>query len=417
MVSRVTSEAPDPLVPGLSPPVAAVVALSRRLGADSFPFESSGFGTAPFQEEFLARAIPLSVLGLILVELARAGRLDQLKSVSGFDGAGNLKLLRRQAAMWDLERDQVLARLAQAGVPALLLKGAALRFTAYRDTAERSFGDIDILVPKESLAASVAALAEGGYSADSEERVNLYLEHHHHLILKKSQGFVVEVHWALEPATSPFGLDPAAFLRDARTATTPGGTSVPVPSPEHMVLHLAHQNLEDGFSSLRRLVDVDRVLFTATDFDWARLASEARRMRVQAILALTLRLSEVMLGTTVPAGFIRGLGLSGAARTHLALLDPVGLVMEQRGTRRAVRQLLRLWCLPSLGTRLRTLKLMGTGERDQLWIALTPVRGGIDTRIASLVKLAAYQVVLYPVGLFGLRAGARSRRRFWGRGS
>jgi hypothetical protein len=391
------------------------VALSRRHGADGFSFEASGFQTAAFQKALLLRAEQLSVQGPVLVELARSGRIDELKAVSGYDGAGQIRLLRRQAAMWDLERDFVLRRLADGNIPVVLLKGAALRLTSYQDTAERSFGDLDLLVPKDFLGTAVAQLTAVGYETESEERRKLYLDHHHHLILKKRQGFVVEVHWALEATASPFKLDPAGFMREARRMTTPSGTPVSVPRPEHMVLHLAHQNLEDGFSLLRRLVDIDRVIANAADFDWEILASESRRMRVQGIVALALRLTEVLLGTTIPPGAIKTLGLSGPARVHLALLDPVGLLLDQRGQRRAVRQLLRLWCLPHLRARLRTLKEIGTGERDHPWVLGVDLKGGAATRLAALSKLVAYQAALYPAGLLRLGSRARGRKSFWGR--
>ncbi|HVT40173.1 MAG TPA: nucleotidyltransferase family protein [Gemmatimonadaceae bacterium] len=402
---------------GLSAPLAAVVSLSRRLGADGFTFESSGAQAVSFLTVVFARAEQLSVLGLILVELARGGRLEELKSVSGFDIAVHLHSLRRQAAMWDLETDSVLRQLSQAGVSTVLLKGAALRFTAYRDSAERTFGDIDVLVPKDSLQEAVAALVDRGYEPDSGQKIKLYLEHFHHLILRKPSGFVAEVHWALEPVKSLPGLDSAAFLRDARWVVTPEGARARVPSPEHMVLHLAQQNLDDGFSQLRRLVDVDRVVSTASDFDWAQLASESKQMWMQGAVALTLRLAELLLGTDVPAGFIHGLGLSRAARTHLALLDPVALVLERRGQRRAVSELLLLWCMPDVPTRLRTLKEIGTGERDRPWLTIAPgsFASGTRTRVAAVAKLAAYQAFLYPAALFGTRASARQRDKFWGR--
>src|SRR5213593_2724654 len=46
--------------------------------------------------------------------------------------------LRRQAAVWDMERDRLLSRLDTAGLTPLILKGAALRETVYREPAERS---------------------------------------------------------------------------------------------------------------------------------------------------------------------------------------------------------------------------------------------------------------------------------------
>ena len=388
-------DVPADLLRGLDAPLAAVVALARRLGADGFPFASSGFDTALFQKALLARAEELSVLGLILVELDRTGRLRGMRSGAGL-AADHLRRARRQAAMWDLERDSVLLRLERAGIPVLLLKGAALRVTSYRDSAERAFGDIDVLVPKESLAAAVAALAELGYAPETEDRVRLYLEHYHHLILSKPDGFVVEVHWALVPVMSPLQLDSAAFWRDSRTLNRPGGVRTVVPSAHHMVLHLAQQNMEDGFSQLRRLVDIDRVISATADFDWDRLSIESKRMRVQAVVALALQLAQVLLGTAVPRGFVTGLGISSVARMHLALLDPVALVLERRARRRAVQDLLTVWCLPDFAARMRALKAMWTGDQERLWHRLGWFRNDVGTAIASLLKLAGYQAMLYP---------------------
>jgi len=390
------------------------VALSRRGGADGFPSES-GLGAVPFQKAVVALAEQQSVLGLVLVELARSGRLDALTAEAGFDAAGHLRLLHRQAAMWDLERDSVLTRLSRHGINPLLLKGAALRLTAYRDSAERDLADLDLLVPREMLEPAVAALGEAGYQPESEDRARRYLAHHHHLILKKPAGFVVEVHWALALAQSPYALDHAAFLREAHTLTTPSGLRVSLPSPEHMVVHLAQQNLEDGFTLLRRLVDVDRVISGAPAFDWSRLAAESKRMRQQGAMALTLQLANRLLGTAVPRGFIDGLELSGPARAHLALLDPVGVVLEQRGLRAAIHDLLVLWCLPDFGGRVRLLKQMVTGEWGRDWRVLELAGDPKGTaRFVPLLKLAVCQALLYPAGLVrGARAGSGRGVGFW----
>ena len=416
MADRVLVDLSPYLLRGLSAPLVAVVALSRRFGADSFPFDESGFRSATFRKLFLARAEQLSVLGLILVELDRSGRLDELHSAPS-PAARHLSQLRRQAAMWDLERDLLLRRLAHAGIPALLLKGTALRLTTYRDSAERAMADLDMLVPKPSLEAAVAVLAESGYERESPERVRLYLEHFHHLIMRKPDGFVVEIHWALAPARSSFPLDPAAFWRDACEVTGNGAVRVSVPSAVHMVLHLAQQNLEDGFSQLRRLVDVDRVIAGTPDFAWARLSADAKLMRVQAVVALTLQLARVLLGTPVPPGFIDELGLSTTTRTHLALLDPVAIMLEQRGHRAVVQDLLLLWCLPDLRARVRTLTMMGTGARERLWRELGWSRATAPAAIASLLKLVGYQLMLYLAAPFGIRAEARRGKRFWREGT
>jgi Uncharacterised nucleotidyltransferase len=403
----------DPLaeLPG---PMQAVVALSRRQGADDFAFDQSGFHDAAFQRSLVAIAERLSVLGLVLVELSRSGRLAELESASGLDAVRHLRLTRRQAMIWELERDAVYGQLSRAGVPTVLLKGAALRLTAYHDPAEREFVDIDVLVPKEAIAAAVAALEERGYTLEFPDQIELYLEHHHHLLLKHSRGFVVEVHWALEHDASPFKLDAEAVRRSARNVTTPDGTTVSVPSPEHMVLHLCHQNLENGFSHLRRLVDVDRVVASAVDFDWDMLRLESQRMRVQNVVALSLRLVEVLLGTAVPPGFIESLEISPSVRLHLGLFDPIGVVLEQRGHRHAVQELLKLWCLPDWKSRFRKLTQMATGPEPGWAMIVSEPLIGRRARLTALAKVAAYQASLYPAALLGRRAGAR--RLFWDRG-
>ena len=347
------------------------------------------------------------MLGTVLVEIDRVRGLAGIESVSGLDAARHLKLARRQAMAWDLERDAELARLARAGVPAVLLKGAALRLTAYRDSAERDFADIDLLVPGESLEAAVEALVAAGYRAGPAHERALYLKHHHHLVLEKAPGFVVEIHWALDSGSSAFALDAEAFRRDARPLTTPQGVAALVPGPEHMVLHLAHQNLETGFGHLRRLVDVDRTIAGAPAFDWQRLGSEARRMRVESVLALTLRLAERLLQAPVAAGFVASLGVTSVVRAHLALLDPVAVVLEQRGRRRAIQELLMLWCLPDAGARLRELRMMATGERFR-WrqgLADWTLPDGPRVRAAAMAKLAGYQLLRYPLGIRQRSAG------------
>lgn len=401
---------PDPFA-GLAPPLKAVAILSRRHGADVFAFDRSGFHEAAFQKSMVATAERLCVVGLVLVELTRSGRLSELETTSGLDAARYLRVARRQAMIWDLERDEVYSQLARAGVPTVLLKGAALRVTAYHDPVEREFADIDVLVPREAIATAVAALEARGYILESRDRMELYLGHHHHLLLTHPRGFVVEVHWALEHDASPYKLDAEAVQQSARMAPTAEGMMVAVPSPELMVLHLCHQNLENGFSHLRRLVDVDRVVASAADFDWEVLRLESRRAQVHNVVALSLRLTQILLGTPMPPQFIESLQVSRSVQLHLASFDPIGLVLEQRGHRHAVQELLKLWCLPSWKDRWAQLRQMATGPETGWEMTVAEPIVGRGARLLALVKLAAYQASLYPAAFLGPRASAR--RRFW----
>lgn len=391
---------------------AAVVALSRRDGASALPQTLfSRFEATDFHEALRAFAHDHQVLGLVLVEVERAA--VRLPAPIAAENRRLLKQLRLQAALWDLERDQVASRFRDRGIPVVVLKGAALRVTAYRDSAERPFGDIDLLVPKEALPDAVGLLEAQGYARHSEHRDRIYLEHFHHLVVSKAPGFKVEVHWALAPAHSTLALDPEAFRRAAVPVETAPGHAFLVPAPEHMAIHLAAQNLDDGLSTLRRLVDLDRVITAAgAGFDWGRLGSEARRMGATAAVGLSLRLCQILLGTAVPPGFVGGLGLSRAVRVHLALLDPVKLVVERRGKDAAVRGLLTIWCTPSSAGRWRLIRDMATGRRERAWRELLRQERGALPRLAALLQIGAMQALRYPVAL----TGRLSVRGFWGEG-
>ena len=69
----------------------------------------------------------------------------------------------RTQALWEAE----MARraLAPLGVPVILLKGTAFHAADLDAATGRSVGDLDILVPRDSLDAVEAALARGGLGA------------------------------------------------------------------------------------------------------------------------------------------------------------------------------------------------------------------------------------------------------------
>jgi hypothetical protein len=395
---------------------AAAIALSRR-DAAGLPLlrRWPDFATKPFQRAFNDFASRHEIQGLVLVALERAGPIPGIPADVAANHRSTLQLLRRRAAMWDLERDLVLDRLARAGILPILLKGAALRLAAYGDPAERQFGDVDVLVPREDLQRAQDALTAAGYRPD-HDRARFLLEHHHHLILRKESGFLVELHWHLEPPDSPFLLDPDRFRKDALPA--PGRPGTLLPSAEHMVLHLATQNVEDGFSLLRRLVDIDRVIATAPAFSWDRLIGDAVGMRVNTPTALSLRLCSVLLGTGLPAAWLPALRVPRPVQAHLALFDPVDLLVGQRSRKRpAVGRLLTLWCIAGGAARLRALRDLQSGEPGWLAHQFAPpggARTGRGWTLLGLLKTVLFQMAMYVTG--GIAWATRPGRvqGFWG---
>jgi hypothetical protein len=183
-----------------------------------------------------------------------------------------------------------------------------------------------------------------------------------------------------------------------------------------MVLHLATQETEDWFSTIRRLVDLDRVLRGPGGFDWSYLRSAAAESRMSPLLGFTLQLVRRLLSTPIPPGFIASLGLTRAVRYNLELLEPENFVLTSHARRRPTSVRVLALCLSlNRRTRMRLLREMAAGRFD-LFSLDRPE--GTPSRARGIVGLA--KVALLWAGLYLRRSVAaiphssRKRKRFWG---
>ncbi len=113
----------------------------------------------------------------------------------------------------ETELARVLAGLAAAEVPCLLLKGVALGQLVYPSPAERPVSDLDLLVPRERLAQAAAVLAGLGYrlhGPSPQGRLGQSFYRYRAELpavgtLPENQGLLVELHWSL--AELPYYMD------------------------------------------------------------------------------------------------------------------------------------------------------------------------------------------------------------------
>jgi hypothetical protein len=317
--------------------------------------------------------------------------------------------------MWDLETGRLLRLLDDAGLRPITLKGAALRASIYRDPVQRGFGDVDLLLPLSEIDAAIASLRSAGYVTGDPATVARFAEQHFHHRLVNPMGFQVELHWGLVPPESVIRLPPERLVSRSLTLESPGAPAMRIPSPEDMVLHLASQETEDWFSTIRRLVDVDRVVRGTPGFDWSYLRSAAGDSRMGPVLGFTLQLARRLLSTPIPTGFIPSLGISRLARFHLALLDPVQCVLTGYSQRRATAaRVLALSLSPDREARRRMLREIATGRFD-VFLVDTPEDSPPPSRgLTSLVKLAALWIGLYlRRGVAVTLQSTLGRRSFW----
>ena len=372
---------------------------------------------------FTRLAIQHRIYGLVISALLRSPVMQRLSPEVAQECQTSWHRLRRQAVMWALERDRLLCRLEEEGLTPITLKGGALRDRIYTEPAERSLGDLDLLLPPSQLEPTYAVLSLLGYRIlGSDELREAYRRHHYHFRFAHPNGFIVELHWALSRPGISFQLDERAFLARAVPTRAAGGHVLRIPSAEDMVLHMASQNEEDAFGRFSRLVDLDRIVSATPSLDWAYLQAAARTARAEVLLGLSLRLAEVLLRTPVPTGFINSLGLPPACRVSLALLHPVSWVVSEPAQRRmGPSELLLVWTTAGWRNRLRRARIAVRLEADpftRVYLSQADKRRGETTdrpgSLRRLVALTCWQARLYLCGLGAILTSAGRRRlRFW----
>jgi uncharacterized protein YciU (UPF0263 family) len=257
-------------------------------------------------------------------------------------------------------------------------------------------------VPLDQLEPAQAILVSLGYqSIGAAQMIEAYRRHHFHIGFRHQNGFIVELHWALSRRGS-FDLDTRMVLSRAHTTQRANLPPLRLPSAEDILMHMATQNDEDAFGRLRRLVDLDRIVASTPELDWAYLREAAQRGGAQAFLGLSLRLAELLLNTPLPSGFIDGLRLSRLCRGNLALLRPAAWVLTEPEQRREpAAHLLLIWTTVGWRRRLRRCRVAVQPHADPLaWLWLGPARSSGILR--ALITIGAYQIWVYARGVRAL---------------
>jgi hypothetical protein len=219
--------------------------------------------------------------------------------------------LRQDAMLGDVRMtrltqrlDDTLAALTGAGIPVILLKGAALGRTVYRSLPRRPMLDLDLLVPQNQLAAAREVVLASGWQPGPYEYLadTAYPDHYHLPPFADRDGgdFNLELHHGLFFRGHPFGLEMREVWEQAQPLT--GAPQVMVPDPTHIILHLAvhfawsHVMRSATWRTFRDL----RVVLEHREIDWDRLVEAARRIRAQTCCYWTFRFAREWAAVPVP---------------------------------------------------------------------------------------------------------------------
>src|ERR1700733_8281651 len=191
----------------------------------------------------LRRLLP--TLGPRIVELAEGGASEDFAA----GGEQAVATARRHGAFLQLMALRTIARLADAGVRSVALKGPLLGEALYGDPGRRPSTDIDLLVAPEQLQTAIEVARGLGYGAPTDHVYGRGLPLlHFTLVHEQGQLPPLELHWRIHWYEEDFARE-----RLLTPVVDPSGGWRPARADELAALLLFYAR--DGFAGLRLACD------------------------------------------------------------------------------------------------------------------------------------------------------------------
>jgi hypothetical protein len=209
---------------------------------------------------------------------------------------------------------ELLHAFAAAAIPTLLLKGAALCQTVYRDPTARPMHDLDLLVPVNDAARVVRLLQERGWLAQ-HFAPEVIIQHLHACSFLHPQYGELDLHWHVLRSYCHAGKD--AELWAAAVEHLFEGAPTKILCPADQFLHACEHGMHHSpSSSLQWLVDACLILrHSRSPMDWERLLDQARQFELVLPVYQTLCYLKEQFQESVPDKVLQDLSHSPVALT------------------------------------------------------------------------------------------------------
>jgi hypothetical protein len=200
------------------------------------------------------------------------------------------------------ELARIAGKFKQTGVGFLTYKGPSLAGLLYGDVTMRQYGDLDFLVYCDDVARATAAVRELGYCSQlslTEGQEKAFFSIGYERVFDSAFGRnLLEIKWQVLPPFYAIDFDvEKMFLRSDFVSIE--GATVPTLGGEDLLLLLCVHAAKHGWEKLSWLCDIGAL--SARGLNWETIASQARRLGVQRILAVNFVLASRLLGTSIPA--------------------------------------------------------------------------------------------------------------------
>lgn len=248
-------------------------------------------------------------------------------------------VVRNEFWIFGKELPLILKTFRDAGLEAMLLKGAVMAMLHYKDRSLRLFGDIDFLLRREQLHQAAELLFGIGFSSQRQssgdgrgvgpERKSLPP------LVKfagSGQRLMLDLHWRL---SEKYPVD-MGRIWERGEAIQVGQERALAPCVEHRLYHVCLHAASHGFSpavwdgsplTMMSICDINELFsHNSQDFVWDEFERMAVGSRIEQRCHDFLRLSKVLLDANVPESGLARLRQEAAGRS-------VSVLWEKRAAR------------------------------------------------------------------------------------
>ena len=247
-----------------------------------------------------------SLLPLLYDNLRKLGIKHPL--MGRLKGAYRLAWYRNHKLFDDLR--PTLASLTGAGVRTMLLKGAPLVLTVYRNHALRPMADIDVLVPIEHLSRAIEVLQGTGWRPFGPTSSDSF-RYRHALCLIDAAEREIDLHWHCLFELSGPGNDD--FLWSTAQPLAFNGVATLAPDPtRHLIITILHGLRGNPAPPIRWIPDALVLMRSAAGtMAWDELVDFAKDQRLSYRLHLGLSYLRQRFDAPIPESVLAELRRSG----------------------------------------------------------------------------------------------------------
>jgi hypothetical protein len=220
---------------------------------------------------------------------------------------------------------KALAALARAGIPTLVLKGAALALASYAKPGARPMDDVDVAVPEASTQEAIRILQAEGWTSP---HANLDARSVHAMPFRNARGNGFDLHWHILKETSGKPGE-ARFWETARSFDFNGVPTRMVDPPLALVHVLVHGLRTNPAPPVRWVADVLTLVRHNPGLDWDALVDVARAIRVTQRTHLGLAYVRRRFDAPVPTEALDALAASRPSPVERA--ETAAVLFETRG--------------------------------------------------------------------------------------